>query len=209
MSRRVGVGHSTRRRQNEVEVKTVTSQKYYQKCNITKKNGSTGGPCLSPVDKRAQEIHPDYHRRAHKTDVEYNGTPAGSRTGPMEATLRQYGTILPIVCGKRGEMNKETHDLVKELACKQAQDTFVDLGYDAPEDAVPVLARQMYLRWGCANVKAHALCLHSLLALDGEGTPVNEHQRRQGAFVENVRNQEEFHNQSQSCSPAPGRWAWR
>ena len=189
-----------------IEVKTVTSQKYYQECDITQQYGNTGRQCPSPVDKRASEIHPNYHRRAHEIDVKYNGTPAESRTGPMEATLRQYGDIVPVVCGKRGEMNKATHDLVKKLAWQQAEATFDELGYKTPEGPLPALKRGMYLRWGCTNVKAHALCLKTLLELSDGGEPVTRHQHRRAKLIENTRNLMYIESHPQSCAPTPGRW---
>ena len=102
-------------------------------------------------------------------------------------------------------MNKEAHKLVEELAARMAKDAFGELGFDTPDDAYPVLKRQIYLRWGCSNVKAHADCLKTLLELSGDETFVTSQQRRRAEYIERTSTYHLFESRPHSCAPTPGR----
>ena len=99
-------------------------------------------------------------------------------------------------------MNKEAHGFAGELAAQMAADHFVELGYETEKEARPFFKRQIYLDWGCANVKEQARCLHALF--DYVGSAPVASRRRVDAEIR-TQLQEFISNTHQSCSPTPGR----
>ena len=125
----------------------------------------------------------------------------------MQSALRRYGKIVPFVCGKRGEMNKEAFAFVCRCAKLRADDEYEELGFAKPDGALPFFRKEIVHDWGCANVKEHARCLSSLFEHVGDGPLVSKKQQRRDELIFAVRASVEssFSPPSQSCCPTPGR----
>ena len=72
-------------------------------------------PATRAVDRRAAGLTVEYERKARKCDTEYCGTVPG-QVGPVLAKLQSFGEVTGFCFGKWGEVSKEIHNLIHQLA---------------------------------------------------------------------------------------------
>jgi hypothetical protein len=89
-------------------------------------NASISKRC-SGVASRAAKVGREYKNKARKGDRDYNDF-QGPGKGPMEARLEEFGPVLPLVFGPRGEGSKGVHFLIKNFAELGAERSWRGMG---------------------------------------------------------------------------------
>ena len=73
-----------------------------------------------PVSRRARQLPRDYVRKAQKADQQYCGTRPGT-VGPVEARLRAFTHVVPLVFGAFGEVSEGVDLLLSKIAAAGAK----------------------------------------------------------------------------------------
>ena len=113
-------------------IATSTGQMYDVKTTGFKPECYLAG--RSVVDEKASTVPPQYRRRAHAADVQYNGTQQGEE-GPVEKLLATMPQVQCLSVGAFGEVNRSTSTFMDALA---------EVGSERPE------------RFGCCHGKEQA-----------------------------------------------------
>ena len=74
----------------------------------------------------------------------------------MLLTLRSLGGCHGLACGFFGEASDSFHDLLKTVAKCHAEEVFLERGCETPDEAVPILASELYRDWGTKFTKYRA-----------------------------------------------------
>ena len=122
------------------------------------------------VDKRADELHDEYVKKARKADQLHGGSQPG-QVGRVKNKLLSLPKVEGVVFGNWGEASEATHKLVDSLATSRARVAEPQTGRRGKtlsEEGVKALAVGYIRRWlGVAAIKAQ--CLSLLGRLDGMG----------------------------------------
>ena len=66
------------------------------------------------MDKRSEDLHDEYVKKARRADQEHGGVQHG-QTGGVEMKLMSFPRVEGIVCGNWGEASEATHRLVDAM----------------------------------------------------------------------------------------------
>ena len=92
------------------------------------------------VNKRAQEVHTEYDKKARKIDVQYNAW-LGPEPGPVERKLAQFGRVEGLAVGVHGEGSDDLLKLLDRISERGAVRRFHQLGFSSAKRALPVIKR--------------------------------------------------------------------
>ena len=109
----------------------------------------------SAISLNLATVSGEYETAATKVDVELNDVAAGT-PGQMLLTLRSLGGCHGLACGFFGEASDSFHDLLKTVAKCHAEEVFLERGCETPDEAVPILASELYRDWGTKFTKYRA-----------------------------------------------------
>ena len=147
-------------------------------------------PATRAVDRRAAGLTAEYERKARKCDTEYCGTVPG-QVGPVLAKLQSYGEVTGFCFGKWGEVSKEIHSLIHQLAGARLllPGLVKPMGKKGKkmEDSAILAEFVSSLRreFSCTGVRAQSrLLLDRLDLLAGEGAGEGARRRRAAAAAE-------------------------
>ena len=84
-------------------------------CIIVSQSRYKPGGVERAVDKRAEQLHEEYVRKAKKVDRDYVGTQPGN-VGPVQAKLLSFERVRGLVFGAFGEASQAVHQLIDTLA---------------------------------------------------------------------------------------------
>ena len=143
------------------ELKVISSSQSRYKPSWTKR----------AVDKRSEELHGEYVKKARRADQDHGGVPPG-QTGRVEEKLLSFPKVEGIVFGNWREASEAVHRLVDAMATSRAMiadpQTRKKGGKIMSEEGVKSLAVG-FIRRGLGVVAVRAQC-HSLLGrLEGMG----------------------------------------
>ena len=92
-----------------------TSVLHELKCISVSQSRYKPGGAERAVDKRAEQLHEEYVRKAKKVDRDYVGTQPGN-VGPVQAKLLSFERVRGLVFGAFGEASQAVHQLIDTLA---------------------------------------------------------------------------------------------
>ena len=92
-----------------------TSVLHELKCISVSQSRYKPGGVQRAVDKRADELHEEYVRKAKEVDRLYVGTQPG-HVGPVQAKLLSFERVQGLVFGAFGEASQAVHQLIDTLA---------------------------------------------------------------------------------------------
>ena len=108
-----------------------------------------------PVSRRARQLPRDYVRKAQKADQQYCGTRPGT-VGPVEARLRTFTHVVPLVFGAFGEVSEGVELLLSKIAAAGAKRHWRRMKARKEEEAIGALVWLLRRRWGMTAVRENA-----------------------------------------------------
>ena len=122
------------------------------------------------VNKRAEELHEEYVKKAREADQKYEGEPLNGGQGRVETNtkLLSFPIVAGLVFGNWGEASEPVHSLVEQFATSRAQ--LADpqsrrVGGPSAEEAVKSMAVG-YIRRRLSIAAVRAQCLSLLGRLE-------------------------------------------
>ena len=142
------------------------------------------------VDKRSEDLHDEYLKKARKADQEHGGTQPG-QTGRVETKLLSFPRVEGVVFGNWGEASEATHRLVDAMATSRAKVADPQArkkgGKVMSEEGVKSLAVGFIRRrLGVAAIKAQCHSLLGRLEGMGPGAVSSANRRRRAAEQERL-----------------------
>ena len=142
------------------------------------------------VDKRSEDLHNEYIKKARRVDQEHGGVQPG-QTGRVEAKLLSFPKVEGIVFGNWGEASEAVHRLVDAMATSRASVADPQArkkgGKVMTEEGVKSLAVGFIRRrLGVAAVKAQCHSLLGRLEGMGPGAVTAANRRRRAAEQERL-----------------------
>ena len=147
------------------DVKTINVGKTHYKSSDFRVGKRARG-----VERRANAVNADYHRKARKIDREYNGTPPGEM-GPVEARLAEFGKVRGFAFGAFGEASEAVRDFVRTVAEVGAARHWQDMSARSCTEARGLIASEVWRGLGIEVVRSAAeLKLSRISVMRGDFT---------------------------------------
>ena len=134
-------------------------------------HGSTTYPVREgrAVNRRADAIPAEMHRKAQQLDQRFNATPAGE-VGPVGTRLASFGPVRGLVVGHFAEGSEHLEALLTGTAHCGALRHWAGMRAREPADAHGTVAWILRRRWGMAAWKSTARLLLDRLEYVGSGS---------------------------------------
>ena len=119
---------------------------------------------------------------ARQKDIQFSADAMGT-IGPIEAKLREFGDVIPLVFGWFGEINLEFDELLVEIAETGAARHWRDMCATTPATAKGTILWQLRRKVAAAILRSNVRLLHDRLcfAVGGQTHPGDAFGRRRSA----------------------------
>ena len=147
----VGGGYAANRRLNDVKTLHRGSSTY-------KASDVRAGARGRAVERRGNDVHTDYVRKAKKLDREYGAPLAEGETGPVEAKLAEFGRIRGFVFGAVAESSPDVEAFIDDCAVMGAERKWRSMGARSVREARGLIRGMCLETIGIAAARAAARC---------------------------------------------------
>ena len=176
-------------------------------------NGALSSSSNYAVRKRGKLVNKEYIRKARQKDIQFSANAMGTM-GPIEAKLREYGDVIPLVFGWFGEINLEFDELLEEIAETGAARHWRDMCATTPATAKGTILWQLRRKVAAAILRSNVRLLHDRLcfAVGGQTHPGDAFGRRRSARARFFNDGDPFsatwaRRQMRFQRPPPPSWA--
>ena len=116
--------------------------------------------------KRASTINKEYTQKCDEADRKFNNFDnSGGAKGPMHLTFEQYGYVLSLIVGPRGEGSADVHSLVQEIAKTAAERRWRAIGTHSIIEAKAVIKNRVLRSLGITAVREAAKLIRERLGI--------------------------------------------